>query len=546
MSVRDISLSGDDKLVPADWQREDIARLIELDKSANWSDMGCYKTSSALWSTDYVMQEKKIEKPAILVVTTRSGKGAFFRDIPKTTDGYTVFNLDGNSLKIVLPGGKQVKIKKELPDEIDMPHIVVTHYHVLQKCNLGKTEVCQRCDGTTQDPLIGLDKTCIECDGRGSLPMPLTQGDRIIKRRWDQVILDEAHRIKNDGTLWTFNIKRLKTDRKMLMTGTGFINRPDEVWSLLHWLHPDRFSAHYRFREYFCEIDRSGGWEVVKGCLPEKKDEFRALVREFGPRRDKLEVFHDLPEPIYEDITVELNQTQQRMYNELVVQLATLDEQGVPLTSPNVLSLLNRLRQVCVATPKVTGEKFDPETGKRVVSVELVEPSSKLDALMDVIEGLRWDDDNRQQIVVFSNFKDPLNMLAARLDPKYAKNGKCIDKGVPYIYLKSEDNDEVRQDKWLHQFPRKEHQVFMSTIALGGESIDLTPAEYIAFLDQSWSPKDNNQARDRVWRPGQKKTAVVIRLFAEGTVDSYVFDKNVEKQGWFDEIFGRDKVSATV
>ena len=540
MTVVDISLSSDEKLIPADWQREDIARLIEADRSANWSDMGCYKTSSALWMTDYVMKQKEIEHPAILVITTRSGKGAFFRDIPKTTEGYTVFNVDNTKVKIVLPGGKQIKIQKELADEIEMPHIVVTHYHVFQKCNLGKTEVCQRCDGTTQDPLIGLDKTCIECDGRGSLPMPLTQGDRIIKRNWDQVIVDEAHRMKNKDTKWTENIKRIKCPRKHIMTGTGFINRPDEIWSLLNFLDNDTFSAYWRFRNHFCEIDASSGWEVVRGCLPEHKAEFRALVRDYGPRRDKLEVFPNLPVPIYEDIVVELNQTQLRMYNELKQELYTLDQMGIPLTSPNVLSLLNRLRQVCVATPKVTAESFDVKTGKRMTHVELVEPSSKLDAVEEVIEGLRWDDDDRQQIVVFSNFSDPLKLLAQRLDPKYDKNGKLKDKGTPYIWMQASDNDDIRMEKWLNTWPKKEHQVFMSTVALGGESIDLTSAEYICFLDQSWSPKDNNQARDRVWRPGQTKTAVVIRLFAEDTVDYYVLGKLVEKQGWFNEIFGKE------
>lgn len=539
MSVVDITLSGTDKLVPADWQREDIAKLVEKDHSANWSDMGCYKTSSALWMSDYVVKREGIENPSILVITTRSGKGAFFRDIPKTIDGYTVFNVDNTSVRLVLDG-RQVKIQKEVPEEIEMPNIIVTHYHIFMKCNLGKTQVCGRCDGTTRDPMIGLDKTCAECDGRGSVPLPLTQGDRLLKRKWDFVIVDEAHRMKNKDTSWTENIKRLKTPRKHIMTGTGFINRPDEIWSLLNFLDKQRFSGYWKFREYFCEIDDSSGWEVVRGCLPETKDEFRQIVRDFGPRREKIEVFKNLPVPVYEDIEVELNTTQLRMYNELKQELYTLDQQGVPLNSPNVLSLLNRLRQVCVGTPRVTAESFDPKTGKRMVHVTLEEPSSKLDALEEVIEGLRWDDDSRQQIVVFSCFQDPLDMLAARLEPQYRKDGKLKRAGIPYIYLHARDNDETRMKKWHELFPQKEHQVFMSTIALGGESIDLTPAQYICFLDQSWSPKDNNQARDRVWRPGQVNTPVVIRLFAENSVDHYVFGRNVEKQNWFEEIFGNN------
>jgi len=539
-----------DKLVPADWQRTDIAELIERDNSANWSDMGCYKTSTALWVHDFKMKRDKIERPSILVITNRSGKGAFFRDTPKCTDGYTILNVGTRRVSMVI-SGKSLKIGTKYPDEVTVPHITVTHYQVFQKCNLGKTKECDVCKGIGMEDFrfvpaadggqpkkVGIP--CTKCNGKGNLPLPETQGDRLLKQHWDVVIVDEAHRMKNQDTHWTKNIKKLKCTYKHIMTGTGFINRPDEIFSLLQFLDPKQYSSFWAFRGYYCEIDDWSGWAVVKGCLPHRKSEFRKMVRSFGPRRDKLEVFPDLTEPIYEDIQVELSETQLRMYDDLKSQLQTLDQQGVPITSPNVLSLLNRLRQISVATPQVVTERYDEREQRRVLEIELVEPSSKLDALIDVIEGLRWDDDDRQQIVVFSNFEGPLRLLAERLNDKHDKNGKLHKKGIPYIWMQAKDSDTVRYQKWHETFPQKEHQVFMSTVALGGESIDLTSAQYIAFLDLSWSPKDNNQARDRVWRPGQTKVPVVIRFFATET-DEYVLGKNVQKQGWFDEIFGKEE-----
>ena len=540
-----------DKLVPADWQRQDIADLIEKDNSANWSDMGCYKTSTALWVHDYKMKREEVEVPAILVITTRGGKGAFFRDVPKTIEGYTILNVDIKRVAMVI-NGKSLKIGVKFPDEVTVPHIVVTHYNVLQKCNLGKTKECPECKGIgLQDFRFvrnkdgGMDKVgipCETCNSRGSLPLPETQGDRLLKRHWDCVIVDEAHRMKNQDTHWTKNIKKLKSNHKHIMTGTGFINRPDEVFSLLQFLDSKKYSSYWDFRNYFCEIDDWSGWAVVKGCLPHRKSEFRSTVRSYGPRREKLEVFKELTEPVYEDIPVDLSETQLRMYQEIKNELETLDKQGFSITSPNVLSQLNRLRQISVATPEVIDIGYDEKEQRKITKIKLTEPSSKLDALMEVIEGLRWDDDDKQQIVVFSNFNDPLELLSKRLDPKYDKNNKLYDKGIPYIWMQQKDNDDVRLDKWLHQWPRKEHQVFMSTTSLGGESIDLTSASYLAFLDLSWSPKDNNQARDRIWRPGQKGAPVIIRFFANDTVDHYVNDKLSTKQRWFDEIFGREEV----
>jgi SNF2-related domain/Helicase conserved C-terminal domain len=539
------------KLVPADWQRNDIAELIDVPASANWSDMGCYKTSTSLWVHDFKMKRDNIEVPSILVITNRSGKGAFFRDVPKTIDGYTILNVDTRKVSMVI-NGRSLKINGKFPEEITVPHIVVTHYHVFEKCNLGKTKQCETCKGLgledfrfvqgTDGSMTKVGIPCTDCKGKGNHPLPETQGDRLLKHHWDVVICDEAHRMKNPDTHWTKNIKKLKCTYKHIMTGTGFINRPDEIFSLLQFLDPKKYSSYWDFRNYFCEIDDWSGWAVVKGCLPHRKAEFRSTVRSYGPRRDKLEVFKDLKEPVYEDIEIELSAEQMRMYGEIKHELETLDKMGYPITSPNVLSQLNRMRQISVATPVVVGERYDPKLERRVLDIELQEPSSKLDALEEIIEGLKWDDDDKQQIVVFSNFNDPLDMLEARLSDKYDKNGKLYRKGTPYIRLNVTDNDDVRMNKWLHEWPKKEHQVFMSTTSLGGESIDLTSAQYMAFLDLSWSPKDNNQARDRIWRPGQTKVPVIFRFFAKDTVDYYVFDKLGVKQGWFNEIFGREEV----
>ena len=531
-----------DKLTPADWQRMDIAELIDRNESANWSDMGCYKTSTALWTHDYKVKRDKIDVPSILVITNRSGKGAFFRDIPKTTDGYTILNVDTNKVSMVI-GGRSLKIGKDYPAEVKVPHITVTHYHVFQKCNTGKTQECPDCKGIglqefrwVRNKEGKMDKVGIPCDTcnmKGNLPLPDTQGDRLLKKHWDVVIVDEAHRMKNPDTHWTKNIKKLKCTYKHIMTGTGFINRPDEIFSLLQFLDPQKYTSFWDFRGYFCEIDDWSGWAVVKGVLPHRKDEFRKLVREFGPRREKTEVLKHLTEPVYEEKVVALSPTQRRMYNDIKHELETLDQQGYPITSPNVLSQLNRLRQVCVATPEVVSEYYDEKEERRVIEIRLVEPSSKLDAFMEVLDGLRWDDESRQQIVVFSNFNDPLELLTKRLET--AK--------VPYIWMQAKDNDDTRFRKWYQDWPTKEHQVFLSTVSLGGESIDLTSAQYVCFLDQSWSPKDNNQARDRIWRPGQVNTPVVINLFAEDTVDYYVLDKLKTKQNWFNEIFGRENTT---
>jgi SNF2 family DNA or RNA helicase len=240
------------------------------------------------------------------------------------------------------------------------------------------------------------------------------------------------------------------------------------------------------------------------------------------------ECFPDIAEPMETVVPVSLSPIQAKMYNSIADELWTLDQQGTPLHSPTVLSALTRLRQICVATPEVKGEHEDPITGRRITEIELKEPSSKLDAAMEVIEGLEWDVDRKDQVVVFSNFRGPLELLRKRLEKA----------GIPFLHLKADHTEKQRYDLWHETWPKKEHQVFLCTLGVGSESINLTTAHRAIFLDQSWSPAQNAQAIGRVYRPGQKGMCQLIYIRAESTVDYRVLGKVTEKAGWFRDIFG--------
>lgn len=515
------------KFIAAPWQLEDLAKLTDIDVSANWSEMGCYKTSTVLWLLQHKVRD--IENPRVLIVTTKSGKGTYFEAIPEILPGWTVLNVNTRDVRIVLPTGKNVKIGTRLADEVKTPHVVLTHYNVFARANKGELMPCKHCNGTGENKLF-MEAKCFTCKGAKKVPKPWLQADYLTDREWDFIALDEVHRIKNRKNKWTVNIKKLKGTYKHIMTGTGFINRPDEIWSPLNFLDKKTFSSYWSFRDYYCEIDDWSGYAKVAGVKPERKDQFRSMVRDIGVRRTLTEVMPHIKEPIFVAHPVELNPTQRSMYDEIRTTLRTLDSKGEPIDSPNVLSLLHRLRQICVATPEIISDRYDEKLERRVQEIRLVEPSSKLDALMEIIEGLEWDDDNRQQLVVFSNFKDPIALAKARFDKA----------GVSYIHMEQRDNEIVRDQKWRIEFPKKEHQVFICTLQLGSESINLTPAEYCVFLDRSWSPKDNNQGVGRIRRPGQEGQPVVININAERTVDQRIERDNIKKTGWFLDIFGDD------
>jgi SNF2 family DNA or RNA helicase len=150
---------------------------------------------------------------------------------------------------------------------------------------------------------------------------------------------------------------------------------------------------------------------------------------------------------------------------------------------------------------------------------------------MEIIEGLEWDDERKDQIVVFSAFRDPLELMQRRLEKA----------NIPYLRLMPEMNEKQRYELWHNTWTKKEHQVFLSTLAVGSESINLSAANRAIFLDQSWSPAMNKQAIGRIYRPGQTGVAQLIYIRANNTVDYRILDTVNEKTGWFKQIFGADE-----
>jgi SNF2 family DNA or RNA helicase len=489
-----------------DWQEKDIIEMQPRAGTADWSEMGCYKTTTALW----LVAERNIRN--VLIITSKNGKGTYFDAFPKSLTGWDVFNVNLRKTTRFIDTHVQpeVDLAELLKDtKLGMHnkrHAFLIHYDLFQ----------ERYEEQITDVFSNMV--------------------------WDMVMCDEAHRMKNRKTKHVVNIKKIPAKYRHAMTGTGFVNNPAEIWSILNYLDKRKYPNYWNFRTRYCvEVVDQNNYRQIVGLKKHKVAEFRKIREEFGPRHTMDEVHAGIDHPIYHHEEVDLSPTQKRMYKDIKRYLATLDEAGEPLTSPNVISQLNRLRQICVATPEVEATYFNSVTNRRVQEIKLIEPSSKLDKVMELLEEIRWDDEAKHQVVIFSNFKDPLYLLEERFKEQRGKDGRFLRAEIPYLHMQQKHSETERYRLWHDIWPKKEHRVFLSTVALGGESINLTSAKYMIFLDQSWSPKDNMQAVGRVYRPGQENIPEIIYIDAADTVDQYVKLKLDRKQGWFNEIFGKSK-----
>jgi SNF2 family DNA or RNA helicase len=72
----------------------------------------------------------------------------------------------------------------------------------------------------------------------------------------------------------------------------------------------------------------------------------------------------------------------------------------------------------------------------------------------------------------------------------------------------------------------------------GGVGIDLFAASTVVFMDRAWSPVDNVQAEDRLWREGQENAVQVIDIMARNTVDLGRRQRLEQKWEWLKALLG--------
>lgn len=359
----------------------------------------------------------------------------------------------------------------------------------------------------------------------------------LAKRQWFHVIGDEVHKVKNRKAQVTRAFKKIRTTHKLGLSGTPGDNKIDDIWSILHWLYPNKFSSYWAFYKYYCDYvdlktSDGNGYRKITGIRNEKH-----LQREMAPffiRRRKEEVLAELPEKYYDHIWVDLSPAQRKAYNDMRrSQLAWVGQNlEKPVAAPIAISQLIRLQQFAVASVDVLWETKrvrNKDTGLiedvPYPKYSLVDPSSKLDAALEFAKGMG---DN--SLVVFTQFKDAVALLKWRL--KHA--------GISYVTVTGDVPKPLR-DRAVQAFQGGHAQVFIGTIGSCRESITLTKASTELFIDRAWSPSWNRQAEDRCHRIGQENAVQIIDLMARNTVDLGRHQQIQQKWTWLQMMFG-DKV----
>lgn len=338
--------------------------------------------------------------------------------------------------------------------------------------------------------------------------------------KWFHVIADECHALQNRKTQQTKALKAIPTIFKTGLSGTPAYDKPDDLWSILNWLYPKYWSSFWKYYEKHVLYVENGGYRVTIGVNNEK--ELQKEMAGFYIRRRKEEVLPDLPEKYKSERIVDLHPKQRRAYEQMRKDMLTWvgEHEDEAVAAPVVIAQLTRLQQFSDAYGEIVTEYNEHGEPKKVF-MRLAEPSTKLDAVMEIIQS------TAEPIVVFSQFSQVIELLRTRLIKAGISNGIFIGS------TSADDRARIIQD-----FQAGKLRVFAGTIAAGGIGITLTRSSTVVFIDRSWSPSQNIQAEDRLHRIGQVNAVHVIDIISRDTIDAKRIEQINMSWAWIRKLLG--------
>ncbi|KAK3294993.1 SNF2 family N-terminal domain-containing protein [Chaetomium fimeti] len=340
-----------------------------------------------------------------------------------------------------------------------------------------------------------------------SYEMILREKAHLRKFAWEYIIIDEAHRIKNEESSLAQVIRMFNSRNRLLITGTPLQNNLHELWALLNFLLPDVFGDAEAFDQWFSGQDRDQDTVV---------QQLHRVLRPFLLRRVKSDVEKSLLPKKEVNVYIGMSEMQVKWYQKILEKDidAVNGAGGKRESKTRLLNIVMQLRKCCnhpylfegaePGPPYTTDEHLVYNAGKMIVLDKLLKRMQK--------QGSR--------VLIFSQMSRLLDIL----------EDYCVFRQYKYCRI---DGSTAHEDRIAaiddYNKPDSEKFVFLLTTRAGGLGINLTTADIVVLYDSDWNPQADLQAMDRAHRIGQTKQVVVYRFVTDNAIEEKVLERAAQK-----------------
>lgn len=402
---------------------------------------------------------------------------------------------------------------------------------------------------------------------------------------WELVVVDEAHRLKNEKSKLYTACLGITTQKRFGLTGTIMQNKIMELFNLFDWVVPGCLGDREHFRAYYDEPLKQGqrlsAPERFVQVADARKKHLVSILREFLLRRTKEETIGHLMLGKEDNIVFcKMSDVQKRVYRRMLQQpdiqiLINKDVRcscGSPLpqvecckrTEPDgviwsylhrenpegcsicpfclVLPFLVKLQQISnhleliKPNPKdeLEKQKKDAELAAAVfgADIDLVGGTAKSENFMGLSDAENCGKMRALErlLSLWTGQGDKILLFSYSVRMLDILEKFLIRKGYCFSRFDGTTPMNARQSL-VDEFNRSpSKQVFLISTRAGNLGVNLVSANRVVIFDPSWNPAQDLQAQDRSFRYGQRRHVTVFRLLGAGSLEELIYSRQIYKQ----------------
>ncbi|KAJ8923662.1 hypothetical protein NQ315_010242 [Exocentrus adspersus] len=322
---------------------------------------------------------------------------------------------------------------------------------------------------------------------------------------WAAILVDEAHRLKNDDSLLYKALMEFDTNHRLLITGTPLQNSLKELWALLHFIMPQKFNSWEEFEKEHENASTKGYGKLHRQLEP------------FILRRVKKDVEKSLPAKVEQILRVEMTSIQKQYYKWILTKNYNELRRGVKGSTNTFLNIVIELKKCCNHAFLTKPTEYENQTSQQDHLQMLLRGSGKLVLLDKLLIRLR---ETGHRVLIFSQMVRMLDILAEYLQLRH----------FPFQRLDGGIKGELRKQA-LDHFNAEGSQdfCFLLSTRAGGLGINLATADTVIIFDSDWNPQNDLQAQARAHRIGQKNQVNIYRLVTARSVEEEIVERAKQK-----------------
>uniref|UniRef100_A0A914Q947 Uncharacterized protein n=1 Tax=Panagrolaimus davidi TaxID=227884 RepID=A0A914Q947_9BILA len=389
----------------------------------------------------------------------------------------------------------------------------------------------------------------------------------------DIVVFDEAHVLnKNEKTQIFEAVRKIKTLRRISLTGTPIQNNLQEYYHMVDFVAPGILGTLKNFKKDFDEKIRAGTTKEANpndAELMKKKALILFKQLDMVMDRQNFSVLAKiLPKKTEWVIYVRLSEVQQKLYqhfvnlrkkstNMLAQQRAFADEHTLYR-----IGLYPYWVKICDENEKKKNDKakMGDWYSQILKSYKCKENDYEMgNKLVLFLQLLKWFEKLGEKTIVYTYYVEVIDVLMKLLESKAAtwfsdghpaKNSDSTWswKRNKDFYVIQGDTPKPKRHELIQTFNdsnNKRGRLFIMSDA-GSMGTNMTGATRFIVFESRHNPSTEIQAIFRAYRIGQTKLVHVYRLVAQGTMEDCIFKRQIVKQQTAARVLDNEGVSRTI